>query len=60
MPDLFLFHVERTKPFDARCVDDIAIACYGKHLREGGGVHPLVVIRRDVGGLYRRAPAAMY
>ena len=50
VPYFLFLHVEGTKTFDARCVDDIAVARHGKHFRESGCVHPLVVVSRYCGG----------
>lgn len=50
MSYLFLFHVECAKAFYARCVDDVAVARYGKHFREGSGVHTFIVVGGDFAG----------
>lgn len=41
---LFLFHIESTKTFDARSVDNVSVSRYREHFGESGGVHSLVVI----------------
>jgi len=51
MSYFFFFHVECSKTFDARCVDDVAVTRHGKHFGESGGVHTFVVVGGDGAGL---------
>ena len=50
MPYFFFLHVECSKAFDARCVDNVAVTRHGKHLGKSSGVHAFVVIGGDCAG----------
>ena len=50
MADLLFFHVEGAEAFDTGGVDEPTSIAEGEHLREGGGVHALVVVLGNLGG----------
>lgn len=49
---LFFLHIERAEAFDARCVDDVAVALDREHLRESSGMHSFIMIGGYFGSLY--------